>query len=121
MLFQALTDAPMLREGVKLNFMAVPQDGCSAPAQIAAGDRVTLRLGHCCPLVREGQITEASAEAVVLSLDGVVWALEPRATGIEIPGIVSRDWIIRRQGDCAAPSTDPLDSPEPGSDAENKP
>ena len=94
MLFQALTDAPTLREGVTLNFMAVPQEQGSAPARIASGDRVTLRFGHCCPQIKEGRITAANAETVVLSLEGVIWALEPRTTGIEVPGIVSEDWII---------------------------
>lgn len=99
MLFQALTDAPTLREGVTLNFMAVPQDEASVPAGIAAGDRVMLRFGHCCPLLREGRISAANPEALVLSLDGAVWALAPRATGIEIPGIVSQDWIITHRAD----------------------
>ena len=97
MRFQALTDAPTLREGATLNFMAVPQDQEAGPAPIAAGDRVTLRFGRCCPLIREGEIKEANAEAVVLALDGTVWSLEPAATGIEIPGIVSHDWIITRR------------------------
>ena len=94
MLFQALTDAPMLREGVTLNFMAVPQEAGETPAKIAAGDRVTLRFGHCCPLIREGRITAATCDAAVLAFEGTVWALEPRTTGIEVPGIVSEDWII---------------------------
>ncbi|MCX8253571.1 protein of unknown function [Beijerinckiaceae bacterium RH AL1] len=94
MFFQALTDAPTLREGVTLNFMAVPQEEGETPAKIAAGDHVTLRFGHCCPLIREGRITQASCEAATLSFEGSVWALVPRTSGVEIPGIVSEDWVI---------------------------
>ena len=95
--FQALTGAPMLREGVTLNIMAVPQTDGRAPDRIAVGARVTLRFGHCCPLIREGRITEADAEGAVLALDGTEWALAPGATGVAIPGIVSENWIVTRR------------------------
>ena len=94
MLFQALTDAPMLREGVTLNFMAIPQADGATPARIAAGAQVTLRFGHCCPTIKEGRITAASADTAVLSIEGAVWALEPRTSGVAVPGIVSEDWVV---------------------------
>ena len=93
--FQALTDAPMLRTGARLNVMAVPQRAGVAPERLAAGASISLRFGHCCPTVREGRICSADAETAVLTLDGVEWALQHRATGVVCPGIVSEDWIVR--------------------------
>lgn len=92
--FQALTDAPMLRSGARLNVMAVPQRAGVPPERLAAGVRVTLRFGNCCPLVREAEISSADAEHAVLTLDGVDWALRHRPTGVDCPGIVSEDWIV---------------------------
>lgn len=92
--FQALTDAPTLRSGVRLNFMAVPQRAGEPPARLSAGVRVTVRFGHCCPLVREGEICAADDESAVLVLDGIDWALGHQPSGSSIPGIVSEDWIV---------------------------
>ena len=97
MLFQALTCAPVLRDGVTLNIMAIPQAGGVAPERIEVGARLTLRFGHCCPLIAEGWIISLSndPERAVLAFDGAEWTLEHGATGVSVPGIVSEDWIVR--------------------------
>ena len=92
--FQALTDAPILRSGARLNVMAFPQSAGKPLERLAAGVRVTVRFGRCCPLVREGEICAADEAHAVLALDGADWALERRPTGVSIPGIVSEDWIV---------------------------
>ena len=95
MSFQALTGAPRLCEGVRLNIMATPQRAGAAPERLAAGADVTLRFGHCCPLIREGRILAADAARAVLVLDGDEWTLEQGESGVTIPGIVSEDWFVR--------------------------
>ncbi len=93
--FLALTNAPCLDAGIKLNIMAVPQIEGTAPARLQVGARLTIRLGHCCPDVVEGEITEVAFDHAVLTLGATEWILDPGSTGVCVPGIVSEDWIVR--------------------------
>lgn len=97
--FQALTAAPFLGRGVKLNIMASPQGVGASPVSIGIGSRITIRFGHCCPDIAEGTITAVTEEPerVVLTVDGADWTLEPGPArgGISIPGIVSEYWFVR--------------------------
>ena len=96
MAYQALTNAPILREGVSLSFMAIPQT--DTPRRLEIGAEVTVRLGFCCPDIRFGRITAISDAPVraILTLGGDEWTLE-LGTGTEandIPGIKSEVWRV---------------------------
>ena len=99
MSYQALTNAPMLRGGVCLSFMAIPQKAFDAPRALEIGAEVTVRLGFCCPDILEGRITAVSDEPAraILRLGTEEWALEPgpRTEANDVPGIRSVVWRVR--------------------------
>jgi hypothetical protein len=98
--FLALTGAPFLEAGVKLNVMATPQVEGVAPASLRVGERLTIRFGHCCPDMVEGEITALAFDHAVLTVGATDWILDPGpcGSGIRFPGIVSEDWIVRAPG-----------------------
>ena len=97
MTFLALTGSPILESGVILNVMATPQRPGISPDRLGLGETVCIRFGHCCPHMAEGTITATAVDHVVLTLDAKPWVLEPgpSGSGIQVPGIVSDDWIVR--------------------------
>ena len=95
--FLALTGAPFLDTGVKLNVMATPQIEGAAPASLQVGERLIIRFGHCCPDIAEGEITSLAFDHAVLTLGATDWILDPApcGSGVHVPGIVSADWFVR--------------------------
>ena len=97
--FQAITEAPFLREGINLSFMAIPQAADGPPTPFEIGSVINLRLGYCCPSLCEGRITALTKEPprAVLRAAGRDWSIEPgRGNHANtIPGIRSEVWRIR--------------------------
>ena len=98
--FLALTGAPFLEAGVKLNVMATPQVDGAALTSFEVGERITIRFGHCCPDIAEAQITSVGLDHAVLALESTEWILDlgPIDSGVSVPGIVSKDWFVRALG-----------------------
>ena len=98
--FLALTGAPFLEAGVKLNVMATPQSVGVALASFKVGERITIRFGHCCPDMAEAEITSVGIDHAVLALGSTEWILDlgPIDSGVSVPGIVSKDWFVRAPG-----------------------